>query len=271
MSLAIVFKGPEGIVLAADSRVTLHAQMQNPDGSRIMLPSTFDNATKLLEFKNHNYIAAVTHGLGAFGEREPRTPHSYLPEFEEKLTQEKKNKRMPVMEFAKVFSDFFMEQWNKLQIPEDYTGPQMVFHIGGFNEKDPYGMVAKFSIPNNPKPEEDNPGQFGLSWGGQMEFVNRIIKGFDPNLTYKIKEFLVLTEEKRNELEQFLNQQFPSKIPYPFLPLQDCVDLSMFLLRTTIDIQNWIVGVRGVGGEIDIAYITRTEGFRAVQQKTIKV
>lgn len=45
MSLGIAFKGPEGIVLAADSRVTLMTQLA---GQNILLPATYDNATKML-------------------------------------------------------------------------------------------------------------------------------------------------------------------------------------------------------------------------------
>jgi hypothetical protein len=36
-----------------------------------------------------------------------------------------------------------------------------------------------------------------------------------------------------------------------------------------MEIQNWIVGVRGVGGAIDVATITRTDGFQSVQRKAI--
>ena len=48
MSLAIVFKGPEGIVLAADSRVTLSTEQTDAQGNKTILPATYDNATKLL-------------------------------------------------------------------------------------------------------------------------------------------------------------------------------------------------------------------------------
>ncbi len=58
-------------------------------------------------------------------------------------------------------------------------------------------------------------------------------------------------------------------IPFAFLPLQDCVDVSTFLIRTTMAIQSWLIGIRGVGGAIDVAIITRTKGFQTVQQKTI--
>jgi hypothetical protein len=36
-------------------------------------------------------------------------------------------------------------------------------------------------------------------------------------------------------------------------------------------VQGWTVGVvRGVGGDVDVATITRTDGFKAVKQKTIE-
>jgi len=40
MTLAVVFKGPEGIVLAADSRVTLSAKVNNQQ-----ISAHYDNAT----------------------------------------------------------------------------------------------------------------------------------------------------------------------------------------------------------------------------------
>jgi hypothetical protein len=58
-------------------------------------------------------------------------------------------------------------------------------------------------------------------------------------------------------------------IPYQFLPLQDCVDLAIFLIETTATLQGFATGARGVGGAVDVATITRTEGFRAVQEKRI--
>jgi 20S proteasome alpha/beta subunit len=76
MSLGIAFKGPEGIVLAADSRVTLTAEMKHGN-EKMTLPSTFDNATKLLKIAEHNYIGVVTYGVGAIGQQEPRTAHSF--------------------------------------------------------------------------------------------------------------------------------------------------------------------------------------------------
>jgi hypothetical protein len=266
MSLGIAFKGPEGIVLAADSRVTLTAEMQRGD-EKMMLPSTFDNATKLLRMENHKYVGAVTYGAGAIGQQEPRTAHSFLPEFEGELHQSSPQ-RLSVADFSAKLSDFFARQWKKM-MPADYSGPPMVFLVGGYDDGQPYGRVYKVEIPSRPTPEEQNPRQFGLTWGGQLEYTTRLVKGFDPNLPSMVQDRLGLTDAQREDLQEYLERALSARIPYQFLPLQDCVDLSIFLIRTTMEIQTWMVGVRGVGGEIDVATVTRTEGFKPIQQKTI--
>ena len=102
-----------------------------------------------------------------------------------------------------------------------------------------------------------------------MEHTNRLIKGFDPRLPLIVQDFLKLTDDQKTALETHLAGALSLQIPYQFLPLQDCVDMAIFLIRTTMEIQNWILGVRGVGGAIDVAIITRTAGFNPVQQKTI--
>ena len=278
MSLGIVFKGPEGIVLAADSRVTLMTRKVQSQNQSMLLPSTFDNATKLLKINGQDFVGVVTYGLGALGEQEPRTAHSFVPEFEDELYKsevgrcplKKKVGRLSVEDFANRLSDFFIRQWSA-KMPQGHVGPDMTFLVGGYDVDAPYGRVFQVNIPSNPTPVEQNAGQgvFGVIWGGQLEYTTRLMKGFDPRLPSVVQAFLHLPDDQRAALEDHLNRTLSLSIPYQFLPLQDCVDLSIFLVRTTIEIQTWLVGLRGVGGAIDIATITRTEGFTPIQQKRI--
>jgi hypothetical protein len=60
-----------------------------------------------------------------------------------------------------------------------------------------------------------------------------------------------------------------AKIPYDMLPLQDCIDLASFLIDATIKAQSLSVAVRGVGGEIDLAVITRDGGFEHLHEKRL--
>lgn len=269
MSLGIAFKGPEGIVLAADSRVTLQYQERQGDIVH-QLPATFDNATKLLRVAGQDFVGAVTYGVGAIGVQQPRTAHSFLPEFEDDLADQGITDRLTVEDFAAAFSEFFMKQWHD-RMPDDYTGQPLMFLIGGYNEGDAYGKVYRIGIPSQPEPEEQNSGAgvFGITWGGQLKYTTRLISGFDPQLLPLLQQQFGLTDDEVGELSGQLRQNLGLRIPYQFLPLQDCVDLSILLIRTTIQIQTFIVGVRGVGGAIDVATITRTKGFEAIQQKEI--
>lgn len=254
MSLGIVFKGPEGMVLAADSRVTLTFQQPPignpmlPPSATVLLHSTFDNATKLLKVKGQDYVGAVTYGMGAIGLAAPRTAHSFIPEFEAELSTQG---RLPVADFAQRLSDFFMRQWTihmQGYIGQDY----MVFLVGGFDPDAPYGRVFEINIPFQPQPHEWYENTFGPVWGGQREFTDRLLNGFDPRLADLLTNTLSLDGNQRTQMENAL-RQLSVPIPYQFLPLQDCVDLSIMLIRTTRSIQTFYVGVRGVGGAIDVA------------------
>jgi hypothetical protein len=77
-----------------------------------------------------------------------------------------------------------------------------------------------------------------------------------------------MNEEQKGLLKQQL-QQISMQLPFQLLPLQDCVDLAIFLIRATIDAQRLSVVLRGVGGPIEVATITRREGFRYIQRKDI--
>ena len=172
MSLGVVIKGPEGIVLASDSRVTLTAEREGSQPLRV----NFDNATKLLSFsKPHNYVSAVTYGVAVIG---LRTAHSLIPEFEVKIEDKE---RLTVFDYSKKLSTFFLGQWKKV-MPEDYAGPSIMFIIGGYDPGEAYGKVFLVDIPRNPEPIQQNPGEanFGMTWGGQLQIASRLIHGYDP-------------------------------------------------------------------------------------------
>lgn len=261
MSLAIAIKGPEGIVLAADSRVTLEAQR----GSAHPLPVNFDNATKLISLSGqHSHVGIVTYGLAVIGQR---TPHSYLPEIEETVLSD--GERLTVQGYAEKLSGFFSQQFAQ-GMPSAYNGPDMSFVVGGYSPKKAYGEVFLFSIPRNPTPVEQHPGGFGMTWGGQLEVVSRIIQGFDPALPAVAQKVLNLNQEQTQTLYEQLRKSLEYPVPFQVLALQDCVDLATFLIRSTMAAQRMAIALRGVGGAIDVATITRAAGLHYVQRKEVR-
>ncbi len=264
MSLGIVIKGPEGLVLAAESRITLGAQLTTPQGTQ-QIPVYFDNATKLLSFSKPNTtIGVVTYGQAVIGLQNPRTAASFLPELEGGLPKE----RLSVKEFAEKLSGFFMKQW-EANMPADYKGPSMTFVVAGFNPDDVYGQVHLIEIPSSPSPAERSAvGEFGITFGGQNDVMNKVLTGYDARLPGELTKGLKLTGEQIETMKGILNR-FQSAIPLQALALQDCVDLAISFIRTTMEVQRFTIGIRGVGGATDVAIITRNKDLKFVQRKEI--
>lgn len=265
MSLGIVIKGPEGLVLAAESRITLGAQVVTPQGTQ-QIPVYFDNATKLLSFSEPNTtVGVVTYGQAVIGQQTPRTAASFLPEFEASLLKE----RLSVEEFANKISKFFLNQWRSSMPPDDKIPkiPNMTFVVAGFNPDEVYGKVYVVEIPRMPKPMgRSKNNEFGITFGGQHDIVSKIMMGYDVRLPEVLKKGLDLSPEQLTKFETLI-KQFQLAIPLQVLALQDCVDLACFFIRTTMDAQKLSVGIRGVGGAIDVAIIKRNQNIRFVQRK----
>jgi hypothetical protein len=237
MSLGIAIKGPEGLVLAAESRVTI--TVTQPDGRQTR--ATLDNATKLLSFRSpNNGIGATTYGQAAIGRR---PVHSFVPEFEAALPDD----RLDVLHFSERLATFFLKQW-EATMPADYNGPGMTFIVGGFDSGEPYGRLFLFDIPRRPTPIEHHPGtgSFGITWGGDSDIVFRLIKGFDHRLPEIAQRTLQLSPSQRQALDQALSRLHVN-FPIDVYALQDCVDLAILLIRSTIAVQALALDNRGCG------------------------
>lgn len=280
MSLGILIKAPEGLVLAAESRVTLTAQFVptqqpgNPAPAPLpqqSLSVNFDNANKLLTFNApYSRYGAVTYGAGAIG---LRTAQSLIPEFETSLHGQD---NLTVLEFAQSLSNFFVNQWQQSNLPIGVLGQDMIFNVAGFDDNEPYGKIYQFQIPNAPNPIEQNQTingqhQFGITVGGQSEIVSRLLMGYDANLfNILIGAGIITPQQFQNQITQLL-QPLRLQTPIQFMPLQDCVSLAVLLIKTTIEAQSLTVGLRGCGGAIDVAIITKDSDLKFIQKKNITV
>ena len=238
------------------------------------IPSYFDNARKLLTIKSQPYVGVVTYGAGAIGQSEPRTAHGYMPEFEAHLStvcEAEASERLATRRIAQELGTFFTQQWIDAGMPNPAVPPmqQMVFLVGGFDDGEPYGHIYRLQVPNSPDPVEKT--DFGVTYGGQNELVARLLGGTDLRALQLTKDHLGLDDAQTAGLADLWRQNLGLPIPYQFLPLQDCVDLSEFMVSMTTIVQTWMFGIRGVGGQVDVATITRTEGLREIRQKKVQV
>lgn len=112
------------------------------------------------------------------------------------------------------------------------------FIVGGYDKNEPYGSLYLITIPTQPAPSELLTNTFGLQMAG------------------------------RNAVANGLLGQAP--IPWQLLPLQDCIDVAILAVKTTAELQKFVTDIRGVGGPVDVAIVTKIDGFRYIQSKSLR-
>jgi hypothetical protein len=127
--------------------------------------------------------------------------------------------------------------------------------------------MAAHSCP--PARQIMDESSFGVLWDGQYEALNRLILG----LGYNISEALVrhgIAPQSAGELQANLTKDLYATLAVPAMPIQDAIDLARFLVETTIGFVRFAVFLpKSVGGAVEIAAITKHEGFRWVQRKDV--
>ena len=256
MSLCISISGPEGVVLAADTRLTL---------TRGEHTVSFDNASKLLHVGDK--VAAAVYGTASIG---TQPIHTFVPAFKRAIPgmmKEDGRNFLPipgveppltVEEYANYLVRFFRGRW---QAVHGEQPPGTSFLVAGVSPGKPHG--ERYRINNLGDP--DSAPSFGLSWGGQLGTVGRLIKGFDFSLFRYIA-----AQYPEEDIAQHFKQwdsQTNVTLPYDSMPLQDCVDLAVLLTETTIKLQALSVTSRGVGGEVEVITITPEGGTEWVRRR----
>ena len=104
-------------------------------------------------------------------------------------------------------------------------------------------------------------------WDGQYEALNRLVLG----LGFGIGDALVrhgVPPDDAGKLQENLVKDLYTTLSVPAMPIQDAIDLARFLVETTIGFVRFAVYMpKPVGGAVEIAAITKHEGFRRVQSK----
>lgn len=258
MSLAITVVTPEGVVQAADSRVSIPINVTEG----VISYSSFDNATKLLAFEEPNlHVTVATYGAGTIG---ARTAHSFIKEFQDTLP----SNRLTVKKFAEKLQEFYKARWDEVE-NNPQTSP-MIFQVAGINANKQFGELYIVSVPGDDPPQKViSAGDFSLYYGGDKPIVERLVQGRDYRIDAKIIE-----NEALNDVREVIGNIFDEisgthMLPIGSYALQDAIDLARFLIDTTAKMQKLSLNVKTVGGAIDVSCITKNKGHQIISKKEI--
>ncbi len=233
MTLIVSLRVPDGIVIAADSLLTVKKEGQPT--------SSLSYTQKVLPFYGRFGVGILGIGLLA-----NKSVHVAIRSFEQDL-KEKETPFKGVTEIAEKIGnhlhDLLKKQLNQenkslntLQPGQFALGLQVVGYDNDTNPKTVEVYVGK-NVHCEVRKE------FGCTYTGSGEIVQAIWS------LYKTSS--------------------ESQPVYPLLSLQDAIDYAEFLIRTTIVHQRFSRKTPDVGGDIDVALVTPFNEFQWIRQKPL--
>ncbi len=143
-------------------------------------------------------------------------------------------------EYCKNMVQYWQEYCSDQNLLENHNGKtELIFAGTGTTEMiNQYAIVV---VHENGELKLKSPIEFGVAMAGAHDVIDKMF-GDDGVKQYPVKEF----------------------------PLQDAVEFAKFLIQTQIGVDKYICRIPRVGGELDIAVIHPTYGFKWVQQKKLQ-
>jgi hypothetical protein len=231
MSLVVTVYVPSGIVMAADSRMTVlrsEEREENEQKMRVQQQLVLsDNAYKVVELQTVG-VGISIYDAGVIN-NQPADSHVHRFE-EEALTPGD-----DVMSVAEKFLKYFQSNFPGVNVGFHATGYRLEgkasvpYVLGGHTTREP--AVRRFNA------NDAGQVQYGITRAGDTLIANRLIDA--------------------NHLPLF-----------PAMPLQDAVDYATHLIRATIDTMRFEPRFPSVGGPIDIL-VVRPNGMEWVQRKEL--
>ena len=106
------------------------------------------------------------------------------------------------------------------------------------------------------------------------EAIQRIMLGFSPLIYQVLAEVSggegkepTTTQQLYAQLNQLLVTRLSANLVFAPMPIQDAIDLGRFLVHASIMFSRFLPGAQMVGGPIEVAAITKHEGFKWISRK----
>jgi hypothetical protein len=236
MTILLTFKVAQGVILAADSRMTIIERDQ----------PVFLSDTQEKLFALTPQIGILVCGTAFLGQR---AAQSWIREFSQQS--------LPATDMSSIAQGF-------LEFLPPADSASTTFILSGFNPDAKVGLDAQFHkltvFADGTKHHFDLSGSVSF-WDGQFEALTRLLLGRSPIFS----QIFADDPDKLIQADTAASLQ----IPYYAMTLQEGVEFARFLIQSQIHYQRFSTEPQTCGGPIDIAYITPEAGFQWVSCKTI--
>jgi hypothetical protein len=267
MSVCVLVKVGEGLVLATDSASTVIGVPVLPNGNQGPqgVLKIFFTGKKLFQLGDLP-VGIMSWGAGSFKER---SIASLIEEFEstEEIKQINK-KNVEIKKIADKLWDFLLRASDVFfpDVPKEGR-PKTGIVIGGYTKQrffpDEYSMNIPVTEPYKPRPEKDNEPNFGANWYGMTDAIVRFHHGRDDGVINILSKHGI-DEDTIKKITEEISREIQYPVLFNAMPLQDAIHYAKFLIDLTIARYRFVLGAELCGGKVNLATITRKEGFREV-------
>ncbi|MDP5306555.1 hypothetical protein [Paracoccus spongiarum] len=267
MTVCVALKVHDCIVFTADSATSLTGI---DEAGRQHVVNIYDHANKVFNLHKGLPIAGMTAGIGNFG---PCSISTMSKDLRALFTSSSDGYRISaddytLEEVANLVRKYFFE----VRFASLETKPQGTFQywIGGYSAKQDLGEIWKIHIQDGDCPApaceaaRDLPAM--ISWGGQTEAINRLLLGYGQGLPNALLS-AGLDPEHLDACIRHVAQHTQAGLANPAMPTRDAIDLAVFLAETQKQFVRFSIGSNTVGGDLDVATVTKHEGFKWIRRK----
>lgn len=267
MTVCVAIKVHDCIVFAADSASSLSGV---DDQGNATIYNVWSHGLKVFNLHKGLPLTAMTCGLGHLG---PVSISTLAKDLRLNLSREDSPERLneqryEVRQVAEKSLDFFRGVYEALE--DKPVGGSLEFWVGGYGRPDGSGEIWKIALING---EWHGPLQVAaadtqqiIAWAGQPEAINRLVIGFDMQLYDALRDAGVDENEVGPIIEQ-LQARTETRLVHAAMPVQDAINLADFLVDITKRYFSFKPGADIVGGDTDIAVVTKHEGFKWIKRK----
>jgi hypothetical protein len=261
VTIIVSVKINDGVVMAADSAGTMASGQ------------IYAHANKITNLYEGLPIGAMSTGAGGIGNESVETLLKDLRRRFAGLDPDHADWRLDpaaytLEDVAQRLRAFIFEE--RILACGENTALQL--RVCGYSAGRPLAEVWEVNIINHACPAPRcimGEEGFGVLWDGQYEALNRLILGTGFEIGAALARHGVPADQVP-ALQANLVGDLYATLSAPAMPIQDAINLARFLVETTIGFVRFAVFLpKSVGGAVQIAAITKHEGFRWVQRPTL--
>lgn len=259
----------DGIVFAADSATSL---VERTAAGASLISNVYRHGNKVFNLYKGLPICAMTAGMGSIG----FAPiHALAKDFRRLMRTGGSEyfidrDSYTVEAIATMARKFLFEEKYQL-LPEPLPAPHSLeFWVGGFSAGSETHELWKIEIVNGTCEAPSRlcgGGQTGLCWGGQPAPIQRLLMGYDPILLAEALTVAGVSEDELPQLMSMIRSRTETHLHDAAMPIQDAIDLADFLVDLAKRYYRFLPGADTVGGDTDIAVVTRHEQFKWIKRK----